>query len=76
VDDDFTSDDIRQMAAEGDLRAFMRSRMRTTTSTNQIPPAAPPTSRQDGRPVGSWPLGSYLPGGPLPGDPDYDPPTA
>jgi hypothetical protein len=69
VSDDFTIDDIRQMRKEGDLRSFIRGLSRETqqpAADREFPAAAPPLSRADGRPVGSWPLGAGRPGDPIP----------
>ena len=63
MSDDFTAEDVGQMARQGDLRAFMRSRMRRPPEEErEFPATAPPQSRADGRPVGAWPTGAHKPG--------------
>lgn len=68
---DISPEDIRAMRAQGDFRAYLRtiSRHPADTSDSEIPPAAPPKSRPDGRPVGAWPEGCGRPGDPFPHQP-------
>jgi len=67
--DDVTEDDISQMREEGDLSVFVRSLIRRRGQQAEIPAAAPPKQRADGRPVGAWPVGTFPPGSPIPGRP-------
>lgn len=66
MSDDFTAEDIRQMAAQGDLKAFLRSRIQRPKDGSEhktdFPAAAPPQSREAGRPAGAWPAGAHWPG--------------
>jgi len=69
VSDDFTTDDIRQMNQQGDLRAFIRSQFRRPDEQGEFPAAAPPKFREDGLPVGIWPVHLHRPGCPEFGTP-------
>ena len=68
----FTAEDIRQMSEQGDLRAFMRSRMLRPKEQREFPEAVPPRARLDGFPVGAWPAGAHRPGCPVFGTPSAD----
>lgn len=73
MSDEFTIEDIQQMRGEGDLRSFLRGISQPTQKPKEsrdFPEAVPPKSREDGRPVGSWPLGAHKPGCPEFGTPD------
>lgn len=53
--DDFDVDDVAAIRAQGDLRAFMRSRMRRTATT---PPKEPEWKPPPGHIPGAWPPGT------------------
>lgn len=52
--DDFDSDDIAAMRKQGDLRDFMRSRIRKGVKTTKPPVWIPPP----GHTPGAWPSGT------------------
>lgn len=69
TDDNIGTEDVRAMRAQGDFRAYLRSVSQPTASAEEIPAAAAPKSRPDGRPVGAWPDGCGRPGSPVPHQP-------
>lgn len=58
MSDDFDVDDIAAMQHQGDLKAFMRSRLRQGPKATKKPPAwkPPPGHRPGGWPPGTGPV--------------------